>query len=266
MKYFIFLIKSNFQTNFLLFALLASYISFFFSCENNDQKSAEITPDIIDSSVVMQNGLLTVSGNKIVNKNSEPVSFAGNSFFWSNDNWGGERFYNSSTVKWLKADWNAKIVRAAMGIEDPGGYLDNKQSNKERLQTVVNSAIDEGIYVIIDWHSHNAEDHLEEAKIFFQEMAQTYGEYENIIYEIYNEPLDVSWSEVVKPYALEVIQTIRSIDPDNLIIVGSPEWSQRVDLVSEDPITTFDNIAYTLSFLHSSSSRMVKREGYFCFK
>ena len=33
-------------------------------------------------------------------------------------------------------------------------------------------------------------------------MAQTYGEYENIIYEIYNEPLDVSWSEVVKPYAL----------------------------------------------------------------
>ena len=71
---------------------------FFFSCENNDQKSSEITPDIIDSSVVMQNGLLTVSGNKIVNKNNEPVSFAGNSFFWSNDNWGGERFYNSSTV------------------------------------------------------------------------------------------------------------------------------------------------------------------------
>ena len=80
MKYFIFLIKSNFQTNFLLFALLASYISFFFSCENNDQKSAEITPDIIDSSVLMQDGLLTVSGNKIVNKNNEPVSFSGNIF------------------------------------------------------------------------------------------------------------------------------------------------------------------------------------------
>ena len=171
MKNFIFLIRSNFQINFLLFALMI----LFFSCENNDQKSAEITPDIIDSSVVMQNGLLTVSGNKIVNKNNEPVSFAGNSFFWSNDNWGGERFYNSSAVRWLKTDWNAKIVRAAMGVEDPGGYLDNQQSNKERLKTVVDAAIDEGIYVIIDWHSHNAEDHLEEAKIFFQEMAQTYG-------------------------------------------------------------------------------------------
>jgi len=163
MKNFIFLIRSEFQINFLLFALLI----LFFSCENNDQKSAEITPDIIDSSVVMQNGLLTVSGNKIVNKNNEPVSFAGNSFFWSNDNWGGERFYNSSTVRWLKTDWNAKIVRAAMGVEDPRCYLDNQQSNKEKLKTVVDAAIDERIYVIIDWHSHNAEDHLEEAKIFF---------------------------------------------------------------------------------------------------
>ena len=77
-------------------------------------------------------------------------------------------------------------------------------------------------------------------------MAQTCGEYENIIYEIYNEPLDVSWSEVVKPYALEVIQTIKSMDPDNLIIIGSPEWSQRVDLLSEDPLATFNNIAYNL--------------------
>lgn len=222
---------------------------FIISCDdNNNNQNTNIIPEEIESSIVTQNGLLTVSGNKIVNKNNDPVSFAGNSFFWSNDNWGGEKFYNSSTVKWLKTDWNSKIVRAAMGVEDPGGYLDNKQANKLRLKTIVEAAIEEGIYVIIDWHSHNAEDYLEEAKLFFQEMAQTYGESENVIYEIYNEPLNVSWSEVVKPYAIQVIQAIRTIDPDNLIIVGSPEWSQRVDLVAEDPITTFPNIAYTLHF------------------
>ena len=218
------------------------------SCEKDVEQNPIVIPEEIDSSIVTQNGLLTVSGSKIVNKNNDPVSFAGNSFFWSNDNWGGERFYNPSTVKWLKTDWNSKIVRAAMGVEDPGGYLDNKQGNKSRLKAIVDAAIEEGIYVIIDWHSHHAEDHLEEAKLFFQEMAQTYGETENVIYEIYNEPLDVSWSEVVKPYAIQVIQAIRAIDPDNLIIVGSPEWSQRVDLVAEDPITTFSNIAYTLHF------------------
>ena len=148
---------------------------FIISCDNNRDQSSTIIPEEIDSSIVTQNGLLSVSGNKIVNKNNEPVSFAGNSFFWSNDNWGGERFYNSSTVKWLKTDWNSKIVRAAMGVEDPGGYIDNKQANKSRLKTIVDAAIEEGIYVIIDWHSHHAEDHLEEAKLFFQEMAQTYG-------------------------------------------------------------------------------------------
>ena len=234
--------------NKVIFGYLIFLLFFSYSCEKDVEQNPIVMPEDMDSSIVTQNGLLTVSGSKIVNKNNEPVSFAGNSFFWSNDNWGGERFYNSSTVKWLKTDWNSKIVRAAMGVEDPGGYLDNKQANKLRLKTVVDAAIEEGIYVIIDWHSHHAEDHLEEAKLFFQEMAYTYGETNNVIYEIYNEPLNVSWSDVVKPYAIQVIQAIRAIDPDNLIIVGSPEWSQRVDLVAEDPITTFSNIAYTLHF------------------
>ena len=68
MKNFIHLINYRFQTNSLLYPLLTLYISVSFSCENDNQKSAEINPDIIDSSVVMQNGLLTVSGNKILNK------------------------------------------------------------------------------------------------------------------------------------------------------------------------------------------------------
>ena len=230
---------------------ISSFILFqclIISCDYNINQNQELIPEAIDSSIVAQNGLLMVSGNKIVNKNNNPVSFAGNSFFWSNDNWGGEKFYNSSTVRWLKTNWGSNIVRAAVGVEDAGGYLDNKQANKVRLKIIVEAAIEEGIYVIIDWHSHNAEDHLDEAKLFFKEIAETYGQFENVIYEIYNEPLDVSWSEVVKPYAIQVIQVIREIDPDNLIIVGSPEWSQRVDLVAEDPITTFSNIAYSLHF------------------
>ena len=135
-----------------------------------------------------------------------------------------------------------------MGVEDPGGYLDNKTANKNRVKTIVDAAIDKGIYVIIDWHSHHAEDNTNEAALFFEEMANLYGEYDNVIYEIYNEPLDISWSTIIKPYAISIIATIRSIDPDNLIVVGTPEWSQRVDLAAADPITGYSNIAYTLHF------------------
>ncbi len=217
------------------------------SCkEKNDPEDTPLISQ--DTTVVDVHGLLQVNGNSIVDKNGDPVSFAGNSFFWSNDNWGGERYYEPEVVSWLKKDWNTTIVRAAMGVEDPGGYLDNKTANKNRVKTIVDAAIDEGLYVIIDWHSHHAEDNTNEAVLFFQEMAELYGEHDNVIYELYNEPLDISWSNIIKPYAISVITAIRAIDPDNLIVVGTPEWSQRVDLAAADPITGFSNIAYTLHF------------------
>ena len=228
----------------LIFLLLTLIIT---SCvQDNDSRDPPTFPE--DTTLVQKHGLLQVNGNRIVDKDNEPVCFAGNSFFWSNDNWGGERFYKSEVVSWLKLDWKATIVRAAMGVEDPGGYLDNNVSNKNRVITIVDAAIDEGLYVIIDWHSHHAEDNTNEAVSFFEEMADLYGEYDNVIYEIYNEPLDVSWSATIKPYADSVISAIRAIDPDNLIVVGTPEWSQRVDLAAADPITNYSNIAYTLHF------------------
>jgi hypothetical protein len=194
-------------------------------------------------------GPLSVSGNKIVNSNGDPVSFAGMSFFWSNDGWGGMDYYNVDCVNWLVSDWEVTIVRAAMGVEDSGGYIDSPTNNKNRLITVVDAAIAAGIYVIIDWHSHHAENNQSAAISFFQEMATTYGGYDNVIYEIYNEPWgSKSWSGTVKPYSEAVIAAIRAIDSDNLIIVGSPEWSQRVDLCASDPITGYSNLAYTVHF------------------
>ena len=230
-----------------------TYIILFTTCFFNqsctEDNGHETTPDIRpDTTLIDIHGLLEVNGNRIVNKNNEPVSLAGNSFFWSNDGWGGEKYYNSEVVSWLKEDWNTTIVRASMGVEDPGGYLDNKTANKDRVKIIIDAAIQEGIYVIVDWHSHHAEDYVDEAIIFFEEIASLYGDNDNVIYEIYNEPLDISWSETIKPYAISVISAIRAIDPDNLIVVGTPEWSQRIDLAAADPIIGFPNIAYTLHF------------------
>jgi len=70
----------------------------------------------------------------------------------------------------------------------------------------------------------------------------------HIIYEIYNEPLRISWDDVVKPYSERVIAAIRKIDANNLIIVGTTTWSQDVDIASKNPIVGFSNIAYTLHF------------------
>jgi len=196
------------------------------------------------------NGSLSVKGNQIVNSEGTPVSFAGNSFFWSNTGWEGAPFYNKHDVKWLKNDWKSTIVRCAMAAdpEIEGGYLDDPKGNIKRVNKVVKAAIKHGLYVIIDWHSHHAEDNEAEAIEFFKKMAKKFGKHPNIIYEIYNEPLKISWDDVIKPYSEKVITAIREIDKHNLIVVGTPKWSQDVDVASKNPITGFSNIAYTLHF------------------
>merc|ERR1719336_1669161 len=81
-------------------------------------------------------------------------------------------------------------------------------------------AINKGIYVIIDWHDHHAENHVSEATAFFDEMARKYGGRDHVIFETYNEPLGVSWSGVIKPYHEQLVPVIRAYS-DNLIILGN---------------------------------------------
>ena len=200
---------------------------------------------------------LTTSGNKVL-AGGQVASFAGNSLFWSNNGWGGEKFYNAGVVSTLKKDWKSNIVRAAMGVNDGGGYLEDPASNKARVKAVVDAAIANDMYVIIDWHTHHAEDYQAQSIAFFQEMARTYKNIPNVIYEIYNEPLQISWSGTIKPYANAVVAAIRAIDPNNLIIVGTPQWSQKVDEASRDPITGYKNIAYTLHFYAGSHGQYLR--------
>ena len=77
-----------------LLILISSFILTcltFYSCDKNNNISDNLPLQVEDTTVVQIHGLLQQNGNKIIDKNNEPVSFAGNSFFWSNDNWGGER-------------------------------------------------------------------------------------------------------------------------------------------------------------------------------
>jgi endoglucanase len=147
------------------------------------------------------------------------------------------------------------VLRAAMGIEPDRGYLKDPNGSKQKIKTVVDAAIKEGIYVIIDWHSHNI--NLKDAKAFFKEMAVTYGAYPNVIYEIFNEPDEESWADV-KAYSQEVIATIRAIDPDNIILVGNPHWDQDIHLVADDPIKNATNIMYTVHFYAATHKKELR--------
>lgn len=199
-------------------------------------------------------GTLQVQGNKIVDKNGSPVQLRGMSLFWSN--WAGP-WYNENAVDTLAKDWKAGIVRAAMGIDVENGYLSNPTAEKAKVVAVADAAIARGMYVIIDWHDHNAHNHTDQAKSFFMEMAQKYGNTPNVIFEVFNEPTQVSW-DTVKWYAEQVIGSIRGTGANNLVIVGSPTWSQDVDVAANNPITQYQNIAYTLHFYAATHKQFLR--------
>ncbi len=201
---------------------------------------------------VKQNGQLKVEAVHLLNQQGQAVVLRGMSFGWHN--W-WPRFYNAEAVKWLHQDWKCSVVRAAMGVEPDNGFLKKPEWSRDKVKAVVDASIKEGIYVIIDWHSHNIQ--TEEAKSFFRDMATTYGSYPNVIYEIFNEPDKETWQEV-KNYSTAIIQTIRAIDPDNIILVGSPHWDQDIHVVADDPLTGFKNIMYTMHFYAATHKQFLR--------
>ena len=137
-------------------------------------------------------GQLKVVGNQLCGSNGQAVQLKGMSSHGLQ--WYGH-YMNRDSIKYMKENWGANVVRAAMYTEERG-YISNPSLMKSRTKEVVQAAIDEGIYVIIDWHilsDGNPNVHREEAKLFFEEMARTYKDYPNVIYEICNEPNGVSW-------------------------------------------------------------------------
>ncbi len=126
------------------------------------------------------------------------------------------------------------------------GYIKNPAANKAQVETVVDAAIANGIYAIIDWHIEGANDYETQAKTFFTEMATKYKDKPNVIYEIYNEPTIQTWTSL-KPYMQNVTNAIRAVDDKNLIVIGTPSWSKDVNIATADPITGV-NLLYALHF------------------
>lgn len=198
--------------------------------------------NVTNAQPVKNHGQLQVKGTQLCDAKGNPVVLRGMSFGWHNF-W--PRFYNADAVDWLYKDWNCSVVRAAMGIEPKGGYKQDSAGAVQKIKAVVDGAIRSGIYVIIDWHSHNI--NLQEAKDFFASMAKEYGSYPNVIYELFNEPDYESWQEV-KDYSEQLIEVIRKYDPDNIILLGDPHWDQDIHLVADSPLTGYSNIMYTVHF------------------
>lgn len=206
-----------------------------------------VSSSIATSNIVNKFGYLSIEGSYILNQSGETIQLTGigsHGLHWF------PQFYSKDAIKYLRDDWGVTVIRAAMYTKE-GGYIDNP-AVKNTVYNVINSAIELGVYVIVDWHilrDGNPLQYMNESKEFFREISNAYPNTANIIFEICNEPngWGVGWDNQIKPYAEQIIPIIRQANPKSIIIVGTPTWSSNINAVEYNTLQ-FDNIAYALHF------------------
>jgi len=209
-------------------------------------------------------GVLGTSGSSVISlKTNKPVMLKGMSLFWSDAV--GSPYYNENVIAWAAKKLQMQVFRFAMGIESydsDGGnstagkilesyaYKTSSEAKIAQLDRMVKAAIENDIYIIVDWHSHRAESEQTIAVDFFTKMATKYKDVPNIIWEVYNEPVNTNASTIAN-YANTVISGIRNAGSSNLALVGTPFYSQ---MGSGCGTVNQTNVAYVLHFYAASHS------------
>jgi len=226
--------------------------------ESNSQAPSDVKPVQYITRGVTQNGHLQVIGTKLCNEKGEPIILRGMSSHgiqW----YGG--FITDGSIKTL-SDNGSNLFRIAMYTAE-NGYISQPSDMKKKVINAVDTVIKNDMYVIIDWHilsDGNPMTYLEQSKAFFKEMAQLYKGNPAVIYEICNEPNgNVTWNNDIKPYAQQIIQTIREVDKEAVILVGSSTWSQDVDIAADNQLE-FDNIMYTCHFYSGTHTEWLRNK------
>lgn len=226
--------------------------------DNTIFNNVTVDTNTTSSSAVEQHGKLSVKGTDIIDENGNKVQLKGVSTHglqWFS------QYVNQEAFTYMRDNWGINAIRLAMYTDPNSGYTTSLHAT---VDNGVKYATNSGLYVIIDWHilsDGNPNQYKQSAINFFKEMANKYKDNDNVIYEICNEPNgDVQWERDIKPYAKEVIQEIRKIDTDAIIIVGTPTWSQDVDIVAQSPITEYKNIMYALHFYAETNKEDLRQK------
>ena len=208
-------------------------------------------------------GKLSLDGVHLVDESGERVQLMGMSSHglqWFDD------CYTKESISFLVKNWGINLFRAAMYIGENGYATDRSLADK--VDEIVDWCEELGIYVMIDWHvltpgdpnawldSEGASTGL--AIDYWKTVAEKYKNKKHVLYETANEPNGVSW-ETVKKYHDAVIPAIRAIDPETIIIAGTPTWSQDIHLAAANPVADPYNVMYAFHFYAGTHESLMSR-------
>ncbi|HBC88976.1 MAG TPA: hypothetical protein DCZ94_18700 [Lentisphaeria bacterium] len=200
---------------------------------------------------------LFVAGNQIQTKDGKNVWLQGVyicSLEWSPRGEGGVVYSAKVAIE----DWKSNVIRLALMDDYWFGKSDRQNDGGTEYRALVNDIVsfasNRGAYVVLDLHHYRAikEEHLK----FWKEVAAKYKNHPAVLFDIINEPYDISWEiwrnggfveEKGKPADIDAVLTadqkskklsgfsspgmqaavnaIRETGARNIIVAGGIDWS-----------------------------------------
>jgi hypothetical protein len=205
---------------------------------------------------------LHVVGNKIVNRRGKTVVLAGvncASLEWSVDGEG----HILDTVNVAAKEWKANIVRVPLSEDRWFGKTDEQKDDGAGYRALVRKVVDEangdGCYVLLDLHWNDADEwgknigqHKmpdQNSLLFWKDCAGQYKNNPGVLFDLYNEPHDVSWDIWLKggdvsetngsgarqgrfvpvnyktPGMQAMLDQIRATGARNMVVCGGLDWA-----------------------------------------
>ncbi len=218
-------------------------------------------------SAVATYGKLKVKNSQLCDMNDKPVQLRGMSTHGVQ--WFTNIYTDPNAISTLVDNWNINVLRIAMYVQESGYATGAVKSDAEwntYIDSVSNLCAKKGIYCIIDWHILTpgdplAEENYSKALQFWNYMSKKHAKDAHVLYEICNEPNggDVSWPRV-REYGRKIIEAIRVNDNNSVVLVGTPVWSQDIDIAALAQIEDSD-VMYTLHFYAGSHGKSFRQRG-----
>ena len=220
--------------------------------EDIARRAALVKPQVPIAPADKLPSVLHVDGNKIKNAEGEEVWLQGvaiPSLEWSA---GGDNILRS--LKLAIDDWHVNVVRLGVREHFWAGtgpwQSDGGAGYRQLVDDVVNLAGANGIYVVIDLHRFRAPEEKDAA--FWREVATRYKNHPAVMFELFNEPHDVSWevwrdggfvstekkkdtdaatenNEKLKGFESvgmqALINAVRDTGAKNIVIAGALDWA-----------------------------------------
>ncbi len=148
--------------------------------------------------------------------------------------------------------WYAHVVRLAVypdAIDTTAGWNANPDAYfNTYLNPAVNECVARQIYCIIDWHyitDYSSSAVNTATTNFWNYVAPKYANTPNVIFELFNEPTTPNnwstWKSAAQPW----VNVIRAAAPNNIILIGSPQWSQTTNNAASSPFSG-SNLMYVV--------------------